>query len=172
MSRTPGAQRGHIWTKAENDILRIWVDKGMTVKEMVKLSGDYFSEPVNDAAIRNHLNYLGVKYIHERNVTRTTPEMRNWMRTHYTLPLLDLTRIFNEVFHVEFTSRQVYKLAYRVGNLERGGYMPLDQLAMEWEEATRRISPDKKMKPKHWLWRYYRLDENRRADGVVFRGTR
>ena len=172
MSRIPCNPRGRVWKQSENNVLRVWAEHGFTIKQMVAMSEEWFGETIPDASIRNHLNYLGISYSHERRRSSTTPEMREWMRTHYHIQIGELTDMFNDVFNGEFTMRQVYKLAYRVGADEQERAQSTDKFQEDWNRVKRRISPNGQIAPKHWLWRYYPLDINRKASGVTFRGKK
>ena len=172
MSKYPGAPKGHVWTASENNVLRVWAENGYTIRQMAAMSADYFGEEFNDSSIRNHLNHLGIDYNHERKYTQTTQEMRYWMCSHYSMNIDDLTTLFNEVFHTDFTVRQVYKLAYRVGKAEHEKKASNDAFYEEWMKVRLRLNPSGQIYPKHWLWRYYPLDESRKTTGVTFRGKK
>ena len=172
MSRLPGKPHGRVWTQSENNVLRVWAEHGYTVKQMVAMSEDWFGEFVPDTSIRSHLNYLGLQYNHERRKSQTTPEMREWMKTHYHIPINDLVDLFNDTFQCDMPMRQIYKLAYRVGCDEREKGHSEDSLAEDWNRVRKVISPNGQIKPKHLLWRYYALDINRKASGVTFRGMK
>lgn len=160
------------WTPEIDGVIRRMADGDTTVKEIVAALDTELGVKISRTSVLKHMKEIGAPLRPQGGKVEVTQEMRDFVYVKARdKTIAEVAGEFNAWFGVDWTATRIYRIILNA-NAERWHRLNKRQFAEDWGRIQRQLSPDGEICRKNWLWRWRRLDEDRTAAGMVFRGRR
>ena len=147
-----GFSHGHQFSQEECDFI---LDnyQNYTIEQLVIMMSDLFDYPFSKKQLQGKIRDLEIRKRNlKQNFGKYTPEMCQWLKDNYnTMKLDDLTKMFNEIFSVDFTKSALW---HKINRIVEGGIVRDEHKMLTRTQWTKEMV--------EWLKEHYEDDSYNR----------
>lgn len=161
------------WPEEALQKIREIADGEVSMPEIRRTIYEETGFQVSISALRRKMMSLDIPIRRRGYMPPVTDEMKDFVfvKVKEGLPLSLIQKLFNERFDRNYNYSRLWRIAIETGAVAEVK-MTMKTFAEDWVRLQAKFAPDGAICHKHWLWRWRRLDENRTAEGCVFRGKK